>query len=82
MHKSLTPQDKKLERMQRNREAADLSRRRRRERLHILEVFSNRLCQENDMLKRRAIELSRLNPGLHSAPSIVMHPSNNLTYLM
>ncbi len=75
----MTPEDKKLERMQRNREAADLSRRRRRERLNILEVFAQRLCQENDMLKRRAVELARLRNTPYPVTAV---PVQGLPYFM
>ncbi|KAJ3082319.1 hypothetical protein HK102_001786 [Quaeritorhiza haematococci] len=49
--------DKKQERMLKNREAADLSRRRRRERLLRLELNCHSLCDENETLRKRVLEL-------------------------
>ncbi|KAJ3416044.1 hypothetical protein HDV05_003403 [Chytridiales sp. JEL 0842] len=49
--------DKRHERLLKNREAADQSRRRKKEHLHTLESLAERLMKENELLKGRLKEL-------------------------
>ncbi|KAI9190705.1 uncharacterized protein BJ171DRAFT_574680 [Polychytrium aggregatum] len=53
--------NKRQERMIKNREAADQSRKRKREHLQQLELHAQQLVSENDQLKQRVLELESMN---------------------
>jgi len=52
---------KRQDRLLKNREAAHLSRKRKREQLHQLEVHAQELISENQQLKEKVIELEKSN---------------------
>ncbi|KAJ3285078.1 hypothetical protein HK104_009655 [Borealophlyctis nickersoniae] len=62
---ALTPEqiaaNKRHERMIKNREAADQSRRRKREHLQNLENLAQQLVAENDLLRHKVLELEQTN---------------------
>ncbi|KAJ3046295.1 hypothetical protein HDV00_000109 [Rhizophlyctis rosea] len=55
---------KRHERMIKNREAADQSRKRKREHLQLLETHAQQLIKENELLKRKVLELEQRNAML------------------
>ncbi|KAJ3048508.1 hypothetical protein HK097_010463, partial [Rhizophlyctis rosea] len=55
---------KRHERMIKNREAADQSRKRKREHLQLLEAHAASLIKENELLKRKVVELEERNKSL------------------
>ncbi len=55
-----TIEEKKEMRLKRNRVAAELSRKRRREKLNIMEIYAQRMCLVNAELKNRAFELLQM----------------------
>jgi len=59
-----TAYQKRQERLLKNREAAHLSRKRKREQLHMLETHAQELIAENQTLKLKVIELEQLNEKL------------------
>jgi len=59
-----TAYQKRQERLLKNREAAHLSRKRKREQLHMLETHAQELITENQTLKLKVIELEQLNEKL------------------
>lgn len=62
----LTLEEKKVDRMVKNREAADISRQRRREKMSCLELEAWRKCQENKELKESIMNLTRQHIYLNS----------------
>ena len=63
-NKVKTAYQKRQERLLKNREAAHLSRKRKREQLHMLETHAQELIAENQTLKLKVIELEQLNEKL------------------
>lgn len=59
-----TAYQKRQERLLKNREAAHLSRKRKREQLHLLETHAQELIAENKTLKLKVIELEQINENL------------------